>query len=112
MTVGVCTATVEDFEDVEALPEPFIVSDEYIHVALDKRLLKETIKSALGKLTPRQRFIIEARYGIGRDRPESLDYLGNKFGVTRGRILAIEEHALRELRHSEESDKLCQFNWQ
>jgi RNA polymerase primary sigma factor len=49
-------------------------------------------------LTPRERDIIKARYGLGGARTKKLEDIGAKFGITRERIRQIQVGALRKLR--------------
>ena len=51
----------------------------------------------LRALEPRERAIVEGRFGIGRE-PQTLQELGVEFCVTRERIRQIEARALRRLR--------------
>ena len=41
------------------------------------------------------------RYGLGFDEPQTLDQIGEVFGVTRERIRQIEGKTLKKLRASE-----------
>ena len=60
----------------------------------------EKIQSALDKLEPRQRFIIEKRFGLG-ENPETLSLrkVGKVLDVGPERVRQIEAKALRILRH-------------
>jgi RNA polymerase primary sigma factor len=49
-------------------------------------------------LTPRERDIIKARYGLGGAGTKTLEAIGAKFGLTRERIRQIQVGALRKLR--------------
>ena len=53
----------------------------------------------LETLSPRERQVIEYRFGINDSRPRTLEEVGQTFGVTRERIRQIEAKALRKLRH-------------
>jgi len=55
---------------------------------------------ALAMLAPRERRVLELRYGIGWDRAHSLEDIGRQFGLTRQRILQISTKALDKLRSS------------
>ncbi|MFH1395763.1 MAG: RNA polymerase sigma factor RpoD/SigA [archaeon] len=63
-------------------------------------------------LDPREYEIICRRYGFSDNgthlEPESLESIGNDFGVTRERIRQIEDKALRKLRHS---SRIKEFEW-
>ena len=64
-----------------------------------KHLLKSQITEVLETLSPRERQVIEYRFGINDSRPRTLEEVGQTFGVTRERIRQIEAKALRKLRH-------------
>ena len=64
-----------------------------------KNLLKAQISEVLETLSPRERQVIEYRFGINDSRPRTLEEVGQTFGVTRERIRQIEAKALRKLRH-------------
>lgn len=61
--------------------------------------LIECLDLALGMLTPREKDVIESRYGLKNKRPETLDEIGQRHGVTRERIRQIESKALRKLKN-------------
>jgi len=50
-------------------------------------------------LTPRERRVLELRFGLIGGHPLTLEEVGKKFGVARERIRQIETKALRKLRH-------------
>ncbi len=57
------------------------------------------VRRGLEDLVPRERDIIERRFGIGDDRDMTLEEVGKRHGVTRERIRQLEAKALRKLRH-------------
>jgi RNA polymerase primary sigma factor len=61
-------------------------------------LQTENLHRILGKLSTRQRQIIELRYGLGGYEPRTLDEVGRIFNVTRERIRQIEHRSLGILR--------------
>jgi RNA polymerase primary sigma factor len=65
-----------------------------------RQLLCERVRNALDVLTPRERTVIELRFGIKDGRPRTLDIVGNELGVTRERARQIEAQALEKLRRS------------
>ncbi|HXK33657.1 MAG TPA: sigma-70 family RNA polymerase sigma factor [Dehalococcoidia bacterium] len=65
-----------------------------------RQLLRERVRTALDVLTPRERTVIELRFGIKDGRPRTLDIVGNELGVTRERARQIEAQALEKLRRS------------
>ncbi|GAC1357704.1 MAG: hypothetical protein NVS2B12_02360 [Ktedonobacteraceae bacterium] len=64
-------------------------------------LLQEQIDQALTVLNPRERIIIEMRYGLKDGHSLSLDEVSTIFRLTRERIRQIEVKALRKLRYPE-----------
>jgi RNA polymerase primary sigma factor len=64
-------------------------------------LLQEQIDQALTVLNPRERVIIEMRYGLKDGHSLSLDEVSTIFHLTRERIRQIEVKALRKLRYPE-----------
>ncbi len=62
-------------------------------------LLKEKLNEVLGSLTPRERQVLEMRFGLGDGCPRTLEEVGRHFNVTRERIRQIEAKALRKMRH-------------
>ena len=64
-------------------------------------LLQEQIDQALTVLNPRERVIIEMRYGLKDGHSLSLDDVSTIFRLTRERIRQIEVKALRKLRYPE-----------
>ena len=63
-----------------------------------RELLRERVRAALDVLTPRERHVIELRFGITDGRARTLDVVGNALGVTRERARQIEAQALSKLR--------------
>jgi len=56
------------------------------------------IMKALNTLEPRQKKIIELRYGFNGEIPLTLDEIGKKIGVSRERVRQIEHKAINKLR--------------
>ncbi len=70
--------------------------------APDTGLLAESvtldIERALRHLRPREAEILRLYYGLGRERAQNLEEIGQRFGVTRERVRQIREEALCKLR--------------
>jgi RNA polymerase primary sigma factor len=57
------------------------------------------LERLLPELSPRERFVIRARFGWGREfEPRTLQQIADELGVSRERIRQLEERALRKLR--------------
>ena len=62
-------------------------------------LLREQLFDVMDTLTPREKKVLELRFGLTDGRTRTLEEVGREFGVTRERIRQIEAKALRKLRH-------------
>jgi RNA polymerase primary sigma factor len=74
--------------------------------AADTALRKEALLRILGSLSPRERRVLELRYGLNGEQPRTLDEVGRTFNVTRERIRQIENQSLKKLRALADSAKL------
>jgi RNA polymerase sigma factor (sigma-70 family) len=81
------------FEDV------FIESDMRSHLA-------EEEQKVLNTLSKKEADILKRRNGIGYEREQTLEEIGEVYGVTRERIRQIETKALKHLRHPSRGKKL------
>ena len=77
--------------------------------AASSQLLKEQVADVLASLTPRERKVLELRFGLDDGRARTLEEVGREFNVTRERIRQIEAKALRKLRHPARSGKLKDY---
>ena len=82
--------------------------------ATDQRLeykdsLRREIERALGTLTDRQADVIKLYFGLGVEHPESLEDIGDKFGLTRERVRQIKDKAINKLRSTTRSKLLKQY---
>ncbi len=77
--------------------------------AAGQQLLKETVGAVLGSLSPRERQVLELRFGLGDGRARTLEEVGRDFDVTRERIRQIEAKALRQLRHPTRATRLRDY---
>ena len=71
------------------------------------KALSNRIEKALLFLTnPRVRDIVERRFGIKNGKPETLEAIGQGYGITRERIRQIEENGLKVLKSEKISSLL------
>ena len=61
--------------------------------------LSDAIKSILDTLTEREKTIIKRRFGIGQERPETLEEIGLSINRTKERVRQIESIALKKMRN-------------
>lgn len=76
-------------DEVGASPEELV----------DHTLLHEQVRDWLGHLTDKEREVIILRFGLGSEEPQTLEKIGQRFGMTRERIRQIEAQALVKLRN-------------
>jgi RNA polymerase primary sigma factor len=72
-------------------------------------MLRAAVDDALDTLTPRERRVLQLRFGLFDARQRTLEEIGQRLGVTRERIRQIEAKALRKLRHPRRSQKLKDY---
>ncbi len=77
--------------------------------AAGQQLLKETVGAVLDSLLPREREVLQLRFGLGDGRARTLEEVGRDFNVTRERIRQIEAKALRQLRHPSRATRLRDY---
>jgi RNA polymerase primary sigma factor len=78
--------------------------------AADRLLLKDRIDEALRCLAPRDREVIELRFGLKDGHARTLDEVAQLLGVTRERVRQIESRGLVRLRQVERRHLLVGFN--
>ncbi len=77
--------------------------------AVDQHLLRERIGEVLRSLTPREREVIELRFGLRDGQPRTLEEVARTYGITRERIRQIEARGLLKLRQPLRSQRLAEF---
>jgi RNA polymerase primary sigma factor len=87
-----------DFVEDKTAESPFEQASE--------NLRRENVRRALAALPPREREVIEMRFGLTGERPRTLEEVGRAFNVTRERIRQIENHTLKKLEALPESQRL------
>ncbi len=87
-----------DFVEDDGAISPFEMASE--------SLRKENVRRALAALPPREREVIEMRFGLTGARPSTLEEVGRAFNVTRERIRQIENHTLKKLESLPEAQRL------
>ncbi len=72
-------------------------------------MLRAEVDLILDTLSPRERRVLQLRFGLLEGQERTLEEVGKRFGVTRERIRQIEAKALRKLRHPSRSKKLKDY---
>ena len=103
---------IETSVSVEALPfseaRQLTTTDLDIDPLSDPELM-ESLRQAMKTLSPRERQVINMRFGLETGRPLRLREVAQEFGVTTERIRQIEAKAFRRLRHPSRSRYLRDF---
>jgi RNA polymerase primary sigma factor len=105
------TASLEkpigDDDDKSTLGE-FIADDKIPRPDQDasQKLLQDQIHSVLETLSPKERKILEMRYGLTDGIQHTLEEVGREFGVTRERIRQIEAKVHEKLRQNPDIQRL------
>jgi RNA polymerase primary sigma factor len=76
---------------------------------VDQHLLRERMAEVLRSLAPREREVIELRFGLKDGQPRTLDEVAKVYGITRERIRQIEARGLLKLRQPVRSQRLAEF---
>jgi len=90
-----------DFVEDSDSPAPIEIASQ--------QLLKDQIDKVLNQLTPREKRVIQLRFGLEGGHTQTLEEVGQEFNVTRERIRQIEAKALRKLRHPSRSRKFRDY---
>jgi RNA polymerase primary sigma factor len=90
-----------DFVEDQTSPAPAEIATQ--------ELLKEQLDRVLDELTPREKRVLQLRFGLKDGHPRTLEEVGQEFEVTRERIRQIEAKALRKLRQPSRSRKLRDY---
>jgi RNA polymerase primary sigma factor len=81
------------------------VEEEMIHQAVAER-----VRVALGELDPKEREVVELRFGLDRDgEPRTLQEVGDVLNLSRERIRQIESRAKDKLRRSKRAGELRSY---
>ncbi|MCS7240968.1 MAG: sigma-70 family RNA polymerase sigma factor [Candidatus Bipolaricaulota bacterium] len=100
------------YDEEGAVLGDFIEDEDAIsptHETFRELLIQEIRKALKERLTPRERRVLELRYGLDGNPPKTLDEVGEIFGISRERVRQIQKEALEKLRGSEVLQKLEKF---
>jgi RNA polymerase primary sigma factor len=68
---------------------------------VDRQFVKERVAELLRCLAPRDREVLELRFGLRDGQPRTLEEIAKVYGITRERIRQIETNCLQKLRKRE-----------
>jgi RNA polymerase sigma factor (sigma-70 family) len=87
---GTDSLTLDDALADESIPDP---ADR-----LDRVVVEREMHTLLDDLEPRERTVIECRFGLGEESVQTLQVIGQRLGLSRERVRQIEARALDRLR--------------
>jgi len=98
-------------DDEKSTRGEFIPDDKILRPDQDasRRILSDQIKEVLDTLSPKERKILELRYGLLDGIQHTLEEVGAEFGVTRERIRQIEAKVHEKLRNNEKIARLKNY---
>ncbi|MES2931046.1 MAG: sigma-70 family RNA polymerase sigma factor [Patescibacteria group bacterium] len=98
-------------DDEKSTRGEFIPDDKILRPDQDAshRILSDQIKEVLDTLSPKERKILELRYGLNDGIQHTLEEVGTEFGVTRERIRQIEAKVHEKLRNNEKIARLKNY---
>jgi RNA polymerase primary sigma factor len=76
---------------------------------LVRHAFREEVERLLNHLKPRERQVIELRFGLGVEEPQTLEVVGRRLKLSRERVRQIEERAKHKLRLMARTRHLKEF---
>jgi len=101
---------IGDDEDKSTFGE-FIPDDKILRPDQEasRRMLQDAIRAVLEELSPKEKRILEMRYGLIDGVQHTLEEVGKEFGVTRERIRQIEAKVHEKLRQNDRIQRLRNY---
>jgi len=98
-------------DDEKSTRGEFIPDDKILRPDQDsaRRILSDQIREVLETLNPKERKILELRYGLNDGIQHTLEEVGQEFGVTRERIRQIEAKVHEKLRNNDKIARLKNY---
>jgi RNA polymerase primary sigma factor len=95
--ISLDTAVAEErTSDPELLEDD--TSSSYPEATIAERMQRDEVRNALNSLDDRLRLVVQLRFGLAGQPPQSLVEVGRELGVTRERARQLEARALDKLR--------------
>ncbi len=101
---------IGDDEDKSTFGE-FIPDDKILRPDQEasRRMLQDAIRGVLEEISPKEKRILEMRYGLIDGVQHTLEEVGKEFGVTRERIRQIEAKVHEKLRQNDKIQRLRNY---
>jgi RNA polymerase primary sigma factor len=95
------TLTLSDMIESTLYPSP----EEFV----EREKFVEEMGKAVASLGRREAKILRLYFGLGEERPHTLEEIGTMLGLSRERVRQIKQKALSKLREAPEGDRLKSF---
>ncbi|MFA5934187.1 MAG: sigma-70 family RNA polymerase sigma factor [Candidatus Paceibacterota bacterium] len=98
-------------DDEKSTRGEFIPDDKILRPDQESshRILTDQVREVLDELSPKEKKILELRYGLIDGIQHTLEEVGQEFGVTRERIRQIEAKVHEKLRQNEKISRLKNY---
>ncbi|MFH1354388.1 MAG: sigma-70 family RNA polymerase sigma factor [bacterium] len=73
-----------------------------------RELVRNDVREAVNTLPPREKRIVELRFGLSGERPYTLEEIGAEFGISRERVRQLQNVALMRLRQRQNVQRVNQ----
>jgi len=98
-----------DSSDLLEYTDLKILSENTPESAMIKKENSDGLLNVLSTLTPREKSIIEKRFGLNGNEAETLEIIGEYFGISKARAQQIEAKALHKLRHPSIAKEIIKY---
>jgi RNA polymerase primary sigma factor len=97
-------------EDETSLGDLIAVEvSETPYEAASESMLKRDVNAALDTLSPREKLVLQLRFGLGNGHQHTLAEVGEQLQISRERVRQIENEALQKLRRLD-GDRLFAYH--
>lgn len=96
----------DPIELYETLPQKKEPSPEFY---LLEEAFGQEVRTLLEQLQPREKKVLEMRFGLGESEPLTLREIAEKMGMSRERVRQLEQRALRRIRSKQKARKLLGY---